>query len=70
MLGLANQDKTVNILSQPTEFSSDTDFLRGIQSLKKRGLIQQIRNNKESYWSLEPAIKEYVKTQSSSYSKR
>ncbi|WP_254173696.1 NB-ARC domain-containing protein [Planktothrix pseudagardhii] len=70
MLWLANQDKTVNILSQPTEFSSDTDFLRAIQSLKKRSLIQQVRNNKESYWSLEPAIKEYVKTQSSSHSKR
>ncbi|MFM6207086.1 NB-ARC domain-containing protein [Planktothrix sp.] len=70
MLGLANQDKTVNILSKPTEFSSDTDFLRAIQSFKKRGLIQQVRNNKESYWSLEPVIKEYVKTQSSSYSKR
>ncbi|MFM6189072.1 MAG: AAA family ATPase, partial [Planktothrix sp.] len=63
MLGLANQDKTVNILSKPTEFSSDTDFLRAIQSFKKRGLIQQVRNNKESYWSLEPVIKEYVKTQ-------
>ncbi|CAD0228224.1 WD-repeat protein [Planktothrix agardhii] len=64
MLWLANQDKTVNILSKPTEFSSDNDFLRAIQSLKKRGLIQQARNNKESYWSLEPVIKEYMKNQS------
>lgn len=64
MVWLANQDKTVNILSKPTEFSSDTDFFRTIQSLKKRGLIQQARNNKESYWSLEPVIKEYMKNQS------
>ena len=64
MLWLANQDKTVDILSKPTEFSSDNDFLRAIQSLKKRGLIQQARNNKESYWSLEPVIKEYMKNQS------
>ncbi len=64
MLWLANQDQTVDILSKPTEFSSDTDFLRAIQSLKKRGLIQQARNNKESYLSLQPVIKEYMKTQS------
>jgi thymidylate kinase len=64
MLWLANQDQTVDILSKPTEFSSDNDFLRAIQSLKKRGLIQQARNNKESYWSLEPVIKEYMKNQS------
>jgi WD-40 repeat-containing protein len=64
MLWLANQDQTVDILSKPTEFSSDNDFLRAIQSLKKRGLIQQARNNKESYLSLQPVIKEYMKNQS------
>jgi len=64
MLWLANQDQTVDILSKPTELSSDNDFLRAIQSLKKRGLIQQARNNKESYLSLQPVIKEYMKNQS------
>jgi ABC-type oligopeptide transport system ATPase subunit len=70
MLWLANQDKTVDILSKATEFSSDTDFFRAIQSLKKRGLIQQARNNKESYLSLQPVIKEYMKNQPQSYSNR
>ncbi len=41
-----------------------------IQSLKKRGLIQQVRNNQESYWSLEPVIKEYVKNSYRSDSNR
>jgi len=41
MQWLANQETAVNISSKPADFLSDFDFLRGIQSLRKRNLIKK-----------------------------
>ncbi|MEG4320233.1 MULTISPECIES: NB-ARC domain-containing protein [unclassified Microcoleus] len=61
MLWLANQETAADISSKPTEFSSDFDFLRAIQSLRKRGLIEKNMHNGASRFTLQPVIKEYVK---------
>lgn len=52
---LATQDQPVKI-SQKPPLLSDADFLKAIQSLKKRSLVE-----KTSGFTLQPAIKQYVK---------
>ncbi|MEB3278176.1 MAG: NB-ARC domain-containing protein [Lyngbya sp.] len=52
---LANQDKPVDISQKPPKLLSDSDFLKAIQSLRKRSLL-----DKSPTLSLQPAIKQYV----------
>lgn len=53
---LATQDQPVKISQKPPELLSDADFLKAIQSLKRRNLVE-----KTSGFTLQPAIKQYVK---------
>lgn len=53
---LATQDQPVKISQKPPELLSDADFLKAIQSLKRRSLLE-----KTSGFTLQPAIKQYVK---------
>lgn len=52
---LANQDKPVDISDKPPELLSDSDFLKAIQSLRKRNFL-----DKSPALTLQPAIKQYV----------
>ena len=52
---LANQDKPVDISHKPPELLSDSDFLKAIQSLRKRNFL-----DKSPALTLQPAIKQYV----------
>lgn len=58
---LANQETAVDISSKPADFLSDSDFLRAIQSLRKRNLIEKALNEKGSGFTLQPVMKEYLK---------
>ncbi len=53
---LANQDQPVKISQKPPEILADRDFLKAIQSLTRRNLLE-----KSSGLTLQPAIKQYVK---------
>jgi hypothetical protein len=53
---LANQDRPVNISQKPPELLADRDFLKAIQSLTRRNLLE-----KSAGLTLQPAIKQYVK---------
>lgn len=53
---LANQEKPVEISQKPPDLLSDSDFLKAIQSLQKRSLLE-----KSPILSLQPAIEQYVK---------
>jgi len=53
---LATQDQPVKISQKPPALLSDADFLKAIQSLKRRNLLE-----KTSGFTLQPAIKQYVK---------
>ncbi|MEB3282660.1 MAG: ATP-binding protein [Lyngbya sp.] len=61
MQWLAKQETSVNISDKPAEFLSESDFLRAIQSLRKRNLIEKALNEKTSGFTLQPAMKEYIK---------
>ncbi len=63
MLWLANQEVAVAISSKLAEFLSEFDFLRAIQSLRKRGLIEKTMNKESCCFTLQPVVKEYVKNQ-------
>jgi len=59
---LANQN-AADISSKPAELAlSDIDFLKAIQSLKKRSFIEQVADEKLSLFAVQPLIKEYVIT--------
>jgi NB-ARC domain len=60
---LANQDQPVKISQKPPELLSDQAFLKAIQSLKRRSLLE-----KSSGLTLQPVIKQYVKNLSSNCS--
>lgn len=53
---VANQEQPVNISEKPPELLSDEEFLKVIQSLKRRNLLE-----KSSGLTLQPVIKQYVK---------
>ena len=60
---IANQDQPVKISQKPPELLSDQEFLKAIQSLKRRSLLE-----KSSGLTLQPVIKQYVKNLSSNCS--
>nr|WP_283754008.1 hypothetical protein [Roseofilum acuticapitatum] len=53
---LANQEQPVEISQKPPDLLSDADFLKAIQSLRRRNLLEKF-----SVLTLQPMIKEYVK---------
>jgi len=62
MLALADQNGRTEISSKP-EAISDSDYLKAVQSLRKRSLIETKIENSTSILTLQPAIKEYIKNQ-------
>jgi len=56
---LANQEQPVEISQKPPDLLSDSDFLKAIQSLQKRSLLE-----KSPVLTLQPVIKQYVNIQS------
>jgi hypothetical protein len=63
MQWLATQDTAVDIARKQTDLPfSDSDFLKAVRSLQKRCLITKVTDKKVSRFTLQPAIKEYVKT--------
>ena len=57
---LANQN-AADVSSKPAELAlSDIDFLKAIQSLKKRSFIESVADEKFSLFAVQPLIKEYV----------
>lgn len=55
---LANQNQPVKINQKPPELLPDQEFLKAIQSLTRRNLLE-----KSSALTLQPVIKQYVKNQ-------
>nr|WP_318702349.1 MULTISPECIES: hypothetical protein [unclassified Roseofilum] len=53
---LANQEQPVEISQKPPDLLSDADFLKAIQSLRRRNLLE-----KSPILTLQPVIKQYVK---------
>ncbi|MBD2485025.1 NB-ARC domain-containing protein [Planktothrix sp. FACHB-1365] len=64
MVWLANQETAADICSKPAEFLSDSEFLKAVQSLRKRGLIEKAIDKEAFGFTLQPVIKEYVKKRS------
>jgi len=63
MVGLAHRNGTADICRKPEETLSDSDYLKAVQSLRKRSLIETMIENSASILTLLPAIREYVKNQ-------
>ena len=61
MQWLAKQETAVDISNKPAELLSESDFLRAIQSLRKRSLIEKALNEKTSGFTLQPVMQEYIK---------
>lgn len=60
-LWLANQN-AADIALKPAELAlSDSDFLKAVQSLRKRGLIEKITDNGSSLFAVQALVKAYVK---------
>ncbi|MGL4497911.1 MAG: NB-ARC domain-containing protein [Planktothrix sp.] len=53
---LANQDEPVNISQKQPDFLSNEEFLKVVQSLKRRNLLE-----KSSVLTLQPVIKQYIR---------
>jgi len=62
ILWLANQE-AADMFQKPAEFTlSDADFLKAVQSLRKRGLLEKISdNNGASLFAVPALMKNYVK---------
>ncbi|MFB2924187.1 NB-ARC domain-containing protein [Aerosakkonema funiforme] len=60
ILWLANQD-TADIFHKPTELAlSDADFLKAVQSLRKRGLIEKANDKRSQLFSVPLLLKKYL----------
>ncbi|MDT9296297.1 MAG: hypothetical protein P5700_14790 [Arthrospira platensis PCC 7345] len=62
MLGLANQNGLTEISRKLAENLSECDYLKALQSLRRRSLIETKIENSVSVLKLEPPIQEYFKT--------
>jgi hypothetical protein len=61
---LAGQETAVEISQPHDDLSlSESDLLTAVQSLLKRGLIEKVKGKGRSRFTLQPAIKQYVKNQ-------
>ncbi|MEG4944717.1 hypothetical protein [Microcoleus sp. F4-D5] len=63
MSWLANQIKAVEISKKLALLElSPSEFLKAIESLRRRLLIEKVQNGDRTLFQLQPAIAEYVKT--------
>ncbi|MGI0501293.1 NB-ARC domain-containing protein [Limnospira platensis CENA597] len=62
MLSLANQNGLTEISRKLAENLSECDYLKALQSLRRRSLIETKIENSVSVLKLEPPIQEYFKT--------
>ncbi len=61
---LARQETAGDISTHPPDLPiSESDLLKAVQSLLKRGLIEKVKSKERSRFSLPPAIQAYVKNQ-------
>ncbi|MEG3987500.1 hypothetical protein QUA13_10115 [Microcoleus sp. S28C3] len=60
---LANQMKAVEISKKPALLElSPSEFLKAVESLRRRLLIEKVENGDRTIFTLQPAIAEYIKT--------
>ncbi|MGB7708926.1 MAG: ATP-binding protein [Microcoleus sp.] len=63
MSWLANQIKAVEISKKPALLElSPSDFLKAVESLRRRLLIEKVQKGDRTLFQLQPAIAEYTKT--------
>ncbi|MEG4504149.1 NB-ARC domain-containing protein [Microcoleus sp. F6_B4] len=63
MSWLANQNKAVEISKKPALLElSPSEFLKAVESLRRRLLIEKVQKGDRTLFQLQPAIAEYVKT--------
>lgn len=59
---IANQEKAVDISITPADFPlSHSDLWKGIQSLKRRCLLERVMETKGSFFTIQPVIKSFGK---------
>jgi hypothetical protein len=63
MSWLANQIKAVEISKKPALLElSPSEFLKAVESLRRRSLIEKLQKGDRTLFKLQPAIAEYIKT--------
>ncbi|MEG3833567.1 NB-ARC domain-containing protein [Microcoleus sp. Z1_C3] len=63
MSWLANQNKAVEISKKPALLElSPSEFLKAVESLRRRSLIEKVEKGDRTLFQLQPAIAEYIKT--------
>jgi len=63
MSWLANQIKAVEISKKPALLElSPSEFLKAVESLRRRSLIEKVQKGDRTLFTVQPAIAEYVKT--------
>jgi hypothetical protein len=63
MSWLANQIKAVEISKKPALLElSPSEFLKAVESLRRRSLIEKVQKGDRTLFKLQPAIAEYIKT--------
>ncbi|WP_333222502.1 hypothetical protein [Microcoleus sp. Pol12A5] len=63
MSWLANQIKAVEISKKPALLElSPSEFLKAVESLRRRLLIEKVQKGDRTLFQLQPAIAEYVKS--------
>ncbi|MEG4519050.1 MULTISPECIES: NB-ARC domain-containing protein [unclassified Microcoleus] len=63
MSWLANQNKAVEISKKPALLElSPSDFLKAVESLRRRSLIEKVEKGDRTLFTVQPAIAEYVKS--------
>ena len=63
MSWLANQIKAVEISKKPALLElSPSEFLKAVESLRRRSLIEKLQKGDRTLFTVQPAIAEYIKT--------
>ncbi|WP_051041507.1 hypothetical protein [Oscillatoria nigro-viridis] len=63
MSWLANQIKAAQISKKPALLElSHSEFLKAVESLRRRSLIEKVQKGDRTLFQLQPAIAEYIKT--------
>ena len=63
MSWLANQIKAVEISQKPALLElSPSEFLKAVESLRRRSLIEKVQKGDRAIFTVQPAIAEYIKT--------
>ncbi|MEG4977159.1 ATPase [Microcoleus sp. K4-B3] len=63
MYWLANEIKEVEISKKPALLElSPSEFLKAVESLRRRSLIEKVQKGDRTLFTLQPAIAEYIKT--------